>query len=63
MLYLSKEFLSILVIEPTTEVNAESIGAPSVKEIDLQTHFHFSTIIAGIFSISISITIIPLIYR
>jgi hypothetical protein len=40
MLYLSKtiflyRFYKILVIEPTTEVNAESIGAPSVKEIAL----------------------------
>jgi hypothetical protein len=26
-------FYKILVIEPTTEVKAESIGAPSVKEI------------------------------
>jgi hypothetical protein len=39
MLYLSKtifvyRFHKILVIEPTTEVNTESIGAPSVKEID-----------------------------
>jgi hypothetical protein len=38
MLYLSKtifvyRFYKILVIEPTTEVKAESIGAPSVKEI------------------------------
>jgi hypothetical protein len=37
MLYLSKKivyrFYKILVIEPTTEVKAESIGAPSVKEI------------------------------
>jgi hypothetical protein len=38
MLYLSKTiffylFYKILVIEPTTEVKAESIGAPSVKEI------------------------------
>jgi hypothetical protein len=37
MLCLSKtifvyQFYKILVIEPTTEVNAESIGAPSVKE-------------------------------
>jgi hypothetical protein len=40
MLYLSKtifvyRFYKILVIEPTTEVKAESIGAPSVKEIGL----------------------------
>jgi hypothetical protein len=39
MLYISKtsfvyRFYKILVIEPTTEVKAESIGAPSVKEID-----------------------------
>jgi hypothetical protein len=39
MLYLSKtilfyRFYKILVIEPTTEVKAESIRAPSVKEID-----------------------------
>jgi hypothetical protein len=39
MLYLSKtiivyRFYKILVIEPTTEVKAERIGAPSVKEID-----------------------------
>jgi hypothetical protein len=38
MLYLSKtsfvyRFYKILVIAPTTEVKAESIGAPSVKEI------------------------------
>jgi hypothetical protein len=38
MLYLSKtifvyRFYKILVIEPTTEVKTESIGAPSVKEI------------------------------
>jgi hypothetical protein len=38
MLYLSKKkkylpVLQDLVIEPTTEVKAESIGAPSVKEI------------------------------
>jgi hypothetical protein len=38
MLHLSKtifvyRFYKILVIEPTTEVKAESIGAPSVKEI------------------------------
>jgi hypothetical protein len=38
MLYLTKtifvyRFYKILVIEPTTEVKAESIGAPSVKEI------------------------------
>jgi hypothetical protein len=38
MLYLSKtifvyRFYKILVIEPTTEVKAESIGVPSVKEI------------------------------
>jgi hypothetical protein len=38
MLYLSKtifvyRFYKILVSEPTTEVKAESIGAPSVKEI------------------------------
>jgi hypothetical protein len=38
MLYLYKKtrinrFYKILVIEPTTEVKAESIGAPSVKEI------------------------------
>jgi hypothetical protein len=38
MLYQSKtifvyRFYKILVIEPTTEVKAESIGAPSVKEI------------------------------
>jgi hypothetical protein len=38
MLYLSKtsfvyRFYKILVIEPTTEVKAVSIGAPSVKEI------------------------------
>jgi hypothetical protein len=38
MLHLSKKqnfywFYNILVIEPTTEVKAESIGAPSVKEI------------------------------
>jgi hypothetical protein len=37
MLYLSKtsfvyRFYKILVIEPTTEVKAESIGAPPVKE-------------------------------
>jgi hypothetical protein len=42
MLYLSKtsfvyRFYKILVIEPTTEVKAESIGAPSVKEIDGDT--------------------------
>jgi hypothetical protein len=41
MLYLSKtifayRFYKILVIEPTTGVKAESIGAPSVKEIELQ---------------------------
>jgi hypothetical protein len=40
MLYISKTFFvyrfyKILVIEPTTEVKAESIGAPSVKEIGL----------------------------
>jgi hypothetical protein len=39
MLYLSKtifvyRFYKILVNEPTTEVKAESIGAPSVKEIE-----------------------------
>jgi hypothetical protein len=39
MLYLSRtifvyRFYKILVIEPTTEVKAESIGAPSVKEIE-----------------------------
>jgi hypothetical protein len=39
MLCLSKtifvyRFYKILVIEPTTEMNAGSIGAPSVKEID-----------------------------
>jgi hypothetical protein len=44
MLYLSKtiivnQFYKILVIEPTTEVKAESIGAPSVKEIDLDLGF------------------------
>jgi hypothetical protein len=38
MLYLLKTnfvywFYKILVIEPTTEVKAESIGAPSVKKI------------------------------
>jgi hypothetical protein len=38
MLYLSEtifvyRFYKILVIEPTTEVKADSIGAPSVKEI------------------------------
>jgi hypothetical protein len=38
MLYLSKTifvylFYKILVIEPTTEVKTEGIGAPSVKEI------------------------------
>jgi hypothetical protein len=38
MFYLSQtifviRFYKILVIEPTTEVKAESIGAPSVKEI------------------------------
>jgi hypothetical protein len=38
MLNLSKtifvyRFYKILVVEPTTEVKAESIGAPSVKEI------------------------------
>jgi hypothetical protein len=38
MLYLSRtifvyRFYKILVTEPTTEVKAESIGAPSVKEI------------------------------
>jgi hypothetical protein len=38
MIYLSQTifvywFYKILVIEPTTEVKAESIGAPSVKEI------------------------------
>jgi hypothetical protein len=27
------QFYKILVIEPTTEVKAESIGAPSVEEI------------------------------
>jgi hypothetical protein len=56
MLYLSKatfvyRFYKILVIEPTTEVKAESIGAPSVKEIGISaekpdqasfaTHMHF----------------------
>jgi hypothetical protein len=40
MLYLSKtifvyQFYKIFVIEPTTEVKAESIEAPSVKEIDV----------------------------
>jgi hypothetical protein len=39
MLYLSKtifvyRFYKILVIDPTTEVKAESIGAPSVIKID-----------------------------
>ena len=43
MLYISKtifvyRFYKILVIEPTTEVKAESIGAPSVKEIDITVH-------------------------
>jgi hypothetical protein len=43
MLYLSKTFFfyrfyKILVIEPTTEVKAESIGAPSVKEIGAIHH-------------------------
>jgi hypothetical protein len=38
MIYLSEtiivyRFYKILVIEPTTEVKAESIAAPSVKEI------------------------------
>jgi hypothetical protein len=40
MLYLSKTFVyrfyKILLIEPTAEVKAESIGAPSVKEIGSQ---------------------------
>jgi hypothetical protein len=41
MLFLSKTifvywFYKILAIEPTTEVKAESIGAPSVKEIGKQ---------------------------
>jgi hypothetical protein len=41
MLYLSKtifvpRFYKILVIEPTKEVKAESIGAPSVKAIAMQ---------------------------
>jgi hypothetical protein len=40
MLYLSEtiivyRFYKILVIEPTTEVKAKSIGVPSVKEIEL----------------------------
>jgi hypothetical protein len=40
MLYLSKTIFAyrsykILVIDPTTEVKAESIGAPSVKEINV----------------------------
>jgi hypothetical protein len=39
MLYLSEtiivyRFYKILLIKPTTEVKAESIGAPSVKEIE-----------------------------
>jgi hypothetical protein len=38
MLYLSKTiflywFCRILLVGPTAEVNAESVGAPSVKEI------------------------------
>jgi hypothetical protein len=41
MLYLSKtnfvyQFYKILVIKPTTEVKAESIGVSSVKEIELK---------------------------
>jgi hypothetical protein len=45
MLYLSKtifvyQFNKILVTEPTTEVKAESIGAPSVKEIAVFFEFH-----------------------
>jgi hypothetical protein len=46
MLNLSKtifvyRFYKILVIEPTTEVKAESIGAPSVKEIDVSWYSLF----------------------
>jgi hypothetical protein len=54
MLYLSEKifvyrFYKILVIEPTTEVKAESIGAPSVKEIDLKHHhYHTSAITSAI---------------
>jgi hypothetical protein len=48
MLYLSKtifvyRFYKILVIEPTTEVKAESIGAPSVKEIEFVVQFSGTT--------------------
>jgi hypothetical protein len=43
MLYLSKtifvyRFCKILVIEPTTDVKAESIGASSVKEVGTGGH-------------------------
>jgi hypothetical protein len=45
MLFLSKTifvywFYKILVIEPTTEVKADSIGAPSVKEIGMAQVIH-----------------------
>jgi hypothetical protein len=52
MLYLSKtifvyRFYKILVIEPTTEVKAESIGAPSLKEIEQVWHDKDPSLLKG----------------